>query len=61
MLGFAIEETHQQTSIEFYDLLAGSGKNSFYKQQFKGIEQNFISFKIPFDPFTFFQNNRHIE
>ena len=47
MLGFAIEQSHNQQFISHYDLLAGNGKNTFYKQQFKGKIQFFTSFHIP--------------
>jgi len=47
MLGYAIEQAHEQSTIKEYDLLAGSGKNSFYKKQFKGYMQPFITFMIP--------------
>lgn len=48
MLGFAIEEAHNSAKISYYDLLAGSGKNSFYKEKFKGNESVFVSYSIPF-------------
>ncbi len=35
-LGYAIERSFQDSSIVSYDLLAGSGKNTFYKQHFRG-------------------------
>ena len=47
MLGYAIEQAHTQASVKTYDLLAGSGKNFFYKHKFKGRVQPFISFMIP--------------
>lgn len=34
--GFAIEQAYSDPGIDHYDLLAGSGKNSFYKQHFNG-------------------------
>ncbi len=35
-LGFAIEEAFRDKDILSYDLLAGSGKNTFYKSHFQG-------------------------
>lgn len=46
-LGFAIEQAFSEPQTKYYDLLAGSGKNTFYKKQFKGDKQSFISFRIP--------------
>jgi hypothetical protein len=48
MLGFAIEQAYQDKNTLFYDLLAGNGKNSFYKEKFKGEKNMFVSYKIPF-------------
>ncbi|MBA6234357.1 MULTISPECIES: GNAT family N-acetyltransferase [unclassified Colwellia] len=47
MLGFAIEQAHQNEETLYYDLLAGNGKNSFYKEKFKGEKNVFVSFRIP--------------
>jgi hypothetical protein len=47
MLGYAIEKAHESPSIEYYDLLAGSGKNTFYKTQFRGESRVFSTFFIP--------------
>jgi hypothetical protein len=47
MLGFAIEQAHQNEETLYYDLLAGNGKNSFYKEKFKGEKNMFVSYKLP--------------
>jgi hypothetical protein len=39
--GYAIENGFQNSNIEAYDLLAGAGKNSFYKSHFRGREVTF--------------------
>lgn len=44
--GYAVEEAFGNSAIEGYDFLAGSGKNSFYKRQFKGEEINFYTGQI---------------
>lgn len=46
-LGVAIEQAHQNHKIEYYDLLAGNGKNTFYKDRLQGDIQNFITFDLP--------------
>lgn len=45
-LGFAIEEAFAAEDVNAYDLLAGSGKNTFYKEHFRGerIEFNTAQF-----------------
>lgn len=35
-LGYSIEDAFRNVEIDSYDLLAGSGKNTFYKSRFKG-------------------------
>ncbi len=40
-LGFAIEEAFSDSRIRYYDLLAGSGKKSFYKSHYNGTLINF--------------------
>lgn len=40
-LGYAIERTFLQSSSHSYDLLAGSGKNTFYKARFHGQQVAF--------------------
>lgn len=47
ILGYAIQQAHDDKFITEYDLLAGGGKNSFYKQHFRGEEQQFVTIKIP--------------
>ncbi len=42
-LGYAIERSFQDSSIVSYDLLAGSGKNTFYKQHFRGEQVLFTT------------------
>jgi len=48
MLGYAIEKAHNNKTIEYYDLLAGKGKNTFYKKNLNGQLTSFITCKIPF-------------
>jgi hypothetical protein len=45
-LGFAVESAFSDDSIEFYDLLAGSGKNHFYKAHFQGETVEFSTFQV---------------
>ena len=40
-LGYAIEQAFQDPEINQYDLLAGSGKNTFYKARFNGRQVSF--------------------
>ena len=40
-LGYAIERSFGDPHIKWYDLLAGAGKNSFYKDRFKGEAVSF--------------------
>lgn len=40
-LGYSIEAAFSDSKVEKYDLLAGSGKNTFYKSHFKGDRVNF--------------------
>ncbi|MGK0235012.1 MAG: hypothetical protein ACI9EK_001544 [Psychroserpens sp.] len=47
MLGYAIEWAHEEPLVEYYDLLAGKGKNTFYKSKFHGEIKTFITFLIP--------------
>lgn len=35
-LGYAIEDAFKSDNINYFDLLAGTGKKSFYKERFKG-------------------------
>ena len=47
ILGYSIEKAHESPLIEYYDLLAGKGKNSFYKKHFRGETRVFSTFVIP--------------
>ena len=47
MLGFAIEQAHVADKVLSYDLLAGKGKNSFYKKKLNGDAIYFSSYQIP--------------
>lgn len=42
-LGYAIEEAFNEPECHYYDLLAGEGKNEFYKDHFKGEEKLFFT------------------
>jgi hypothetical protein len=48
MLGYSIEKAHENSSIEYYDLLAGNGKNTFYKKNFRGETRVLVTFFVPF-------------
>lgn len=45
-LGFLIEESFADPQIERYDLLAGLGKNTFYKGHLNGQESEFYTLQI---------------
>lgn len=45
-LGYAIERAFEDPAVNAYDLLAGSGKNTFYKQHFNGHEVEFLTFQL---------------
>ncbi|MDO6444979.1 GNAT family N-acetyltransferase [Colwellia sp. 1_MG-2023] len=47
MLGYSIEKAHEDPVVEKYDLLAGSGKNTFYKKHFQGETHLFMTLSIP--------------
>ena len=47
MLGYAIERAHSNPLVEYYDLLAGKGKNTFYKKQFCGDIKTFSTLYMP--------------
>ncbi|MFT5296791.1 MAG: hypothetical protein ACI9YH_002811 [Colwellia sp.] len=47
MLGFAIEQAHLSDTTLHYDLLAGNGKNTFYKKKLNGIQTSFVTYQIP--------------
>lgn len=45
-LGFSIEDAFNECSTDNFDLLAGEGKNSFYKENFKGEEVEFLTMQL---------------
>ncbi len=45
-LGFAIESAFENTGVTVFDLLAGSGKNTFYKSHFGSKKTGFITLQI---------------
>jgi hypothetical protein len=47
MLGYAIESAFNKNSINEYDLLAGGGKKTFYKDRFKGNKTSLTTIIIP--------------
>jgi hypothetical protein len=47
MLGFAIEQAHVSDITLHYDLLAGNGKNTFYKKKLNGAQTCFLTYQIP--------------
>lgn len=49
-LGYAIEECFNANNIRCYDLLAGYGKNSFYKSRFKGEAVEFLTIQFARHP-----------
>ncbi|TGN41530.1 GNAT family N-acetyltransferase [Marinobacter confluentis] len=49
-LGFAVEAAFSDDAVEFYDLLAGSGKNHFYKSHFQGDVVDFETFQVVRNP-----------
>jgi hypothetical protein len=42
-LGYAIERAFRDTEVFSYDLLAGAGKNTFYKSHFRGEDVLFTT------------------
>ena len=50
-LGFAIEAAFKDETTLVYDLLAGSGKNQFYKSHFRGDVVHFSTFQVVRSPF----------
>lgn len=42
-LGYAIEESFRDTTIDAFDMLAGRGKKSFYKSHFQGEQVHFLT------------------
>ncbi len=42
-MGYAIESAFRNDSIRTYDLLAGEGKNTFYKERYKGERVDFFT------------------
>nr|WP_284709278.1 GNAT family N-acetyltransferase [Marinobacter sediminum] len=49
-LGYAIEECFSAESVCYYDLLAGYGKNSFYKSRFQGETVQFVTVQFARHP-----------
>jgi hypothetical protein len=47
MLGYSIEEAFNNSCLNHYDFLAGCGKNTFYKEKFKGNRESFFTMTIP--------------
>jgi len=45
-LGFALEQAFKNPSVTSYDLLAGSGKQEFYKYHFRGQRVQFETYQI---------------
>jgi hypothetical protein len=45
-LGFSIEDFFLNTKLNFFDLLAGQGKHSFYKEKFNGEAYRLFSIEI---------------
>lgn len=49
-LGYAIESGFNQPELVYYDLLAGRGKNSFYKSRFQGEQVHFLTVQFARHP-----------
>ena len=49
-LGYAIEAAFNDTGTDYYDLLAGYGKNSFYKSRFQGETVHFVTVQFARHP-----------
>ena len=49
-LGFAVEAAFRDETVNFYDLLAGSGKTHFYKSHFQGESIEFSTFQVVKSP-----------
>lgn len=49
-LGYAIEQSFYNPTIEWYDLLAGPGKNCFYKSRFQGEKVDFLTVQFARHP-----------
>lgn len=49
-LGYAIEDSFRDPGITHYDLLAGYGKNSFYKTHFRGEAVDFVTIQFARNP-----------
>jgi hypothetical protein len=45
-LGYAIEDAFNTKGINYFDFLAGAGKNSFYKQRFKGNSYRLYTLEV---------------
>lgn len=50
-LGYAIEQAFADPEVEMYDLLAGAGKNTFYKEHFHGASVEFRTVHFVRNPF----------
>ncbi len=49
-LGYAVEQAFSDPDIDRYDLLAGYGKNTFYKAKFRGNEVDFTTLEFVRSP-----------
>lgn len=49
-LGYAISEAFEDSGVRYYDLLAGYGKNTFYKAKFRGEEVGFTTLEFVRSP-----------
>lgn len=49
-LGYAVEAAFGDSTVLFYDLLAGSGKTHFYKSHFQGEPIEFATFQLVRSP-----------
>tara|TARA_Y100001001_G_C8011331_1_gene309840 strand:+ start:1456 stop:2589 length:1134 start_codon:yes stop_codon:yes gene_type:complete len=49
-IGFAVESAFREDGVDFYDLLAGAGKNHFYKSHFRGEPVEFSTFQLVKNP-----------
>ena len=50
-LGYAIEEAFENSNVREFDLLAGEGKNTFYKSHFGSNKYRFSSWQIIKNPY----------
>jgi hypothetical protein len=49
-LGFALEQAFEDPTVQSYDLLAGSGKQEFYKHHFRGRRVQFETYQFARHP-----------